>query len=338
MRSEYYDYNVCEHIYNLSWLGEKYHHPESNGYFFEDRLSGDIVFMESLPEIQPPYNPIDTTFRDRYIFKCYAYKKQAVKESAKRIVTKTKKPLKFEDIEKLVIKSYEKIKEEKKVKEYEDEMAKEIKDTGVKVVKLNSSDFLSVDASKELFRKNSKAKTKFAWYECKITFDRFVALEFFKDGDLSTADIDWLGTQYRYLYMAFEVNGAALELVSEPVKISKKKKDIEKSSISTEKVAQSSQKITQGKITNSNSDLLPIYICRRLWILSKTSQSNWNWYMLGVGRNSSIFPAEEGKQGEATMICRAFLKTEFEGLFELCEGLEEENVIKHIVNAYFFER
>lgn len=327
---EYLCIEACRYVSNLKW-SKKIHSVDSSAYYVSNNSVVCLMDFDSF------HSHTRINKDDGIVFLEYAYLKSDVEACSKKEKTKTRKPISWKE----VIAIEERYCGKKKVIQIEqaeiieEDMAKVIVETNATVEKLEPSKFLSVDESKAYFKSNNgKARSKYAWYENKITFERFVALEFYKNIDYEQKDIDWLSTKYTYLYYAFEKNGTPL-LIQEPVKATKKNGTGEK------KIAQSSAKINTGNTVTIFEDAnkyLSLPVSKRLWILQRVGAEGWSWFIKGAGAKANIFLAPNGKEGESKFLCKAYLKEDYSGLHEMSLGIEDEIQIKHIVNGYIYER
>lgn len=351
--SKIYDVSASEKVYKLI-KGKKLKHIQSAGLFFYEGKTGRTFFCswEDFLNKETKHHPLSKEFISRYEFKGYAY----LIKDVKTIVDNSSSSKKFsKEIEQARIITNVFLNEEQEEEKEEEDMNKLIKDTGATFEVLDPEKFLSVSESKEFFRLNKSAKTKYAWYENKSNGEVFVTLEFYKNTDYSNDDINWLSHNYKYLYFAFEKNGAPIELTPSPqVKEKKtKQKPVEKTEqlnvIKTEKVSQSSSKILMGMVIQkmivhngvSSDEFLNIDVCKRLWILQFEGFDGWNWY-IDKESKKSVFCTHESLTDGHTFVCKAYRKCDFKDIDELYSlvrtNIKSEEDVKQIVNAVIYER
>ncbi len=346
----FFDVDVCKYIYSLV-VSKKINTVECSYCFFFDNQK-QRLYIRGITEKTKGYeHPLDSKeFVKRYTFICFAYKIKDVEASSLTPPGGKRKPIKMKDV--LSRRKIISIKEE-----YEEEemIVKQITDTGATVEKLDSDKYLSVQECKDFF-KNTKGKTKYAWYEDKETGEQFVCLELYKNTDYSTEDIDFLSTKYKYLFFAFEKNGAPVpSLLDTPQPQQKKKAEPKAKPEAGEKLvatkaSQSSSKILSGVISSevfqygmhTSNDFLNLTVSKILWILRHEGFDGWSFFLDNQVRKGQIYLCHNSQAEGKSFICKTYLKSSYIELSNLIEAcgltIADEKETKVLVNAYLYEQ
>lgn len=340
MSETIYSVYVCKKIEKLL-DNRKILHIERSGTIYKVLKDGEYKFILHKVLLHT-WQPYLTDLYENVERICDAYSEFNVTQaSLKETVTvkKVKKhPINMKDVN-IWIKE-----DNLKIETVEEEiMPKVIKDTGAKPVIQFPGKFLTVEQSKEIFKANKTSKTKYSWYLDLKTNEEVIALDFYKNTDYSQEDIDWLYTQYKHIYFAFEKNGNEEKPLFDEAKLfdnKKAEKEIlspnSKKSKKVKTVAQSSKKIGSGLIVEKEG-VLPIEICRRLWIIfgeSDKDDSSLSWW----SKEKRVF-CDDSKLNEANFVSKVYLKENFLGIdYEVDVSQLNEQEVKHLVNSYIYER
>lgn len=329
-----YPVYVCRKIEKL--LENKKILPiEHSGYIFKDLKKENVykVYQASSLGLACKIN------LKEYEFISYAYSESNVTQASlkEKVTVKkvTRNPINMKDVKAWLKEDGSQIETVE-----EEQMPKVISDTGAKPIIQFPGKFLSIEECKELFKLNRSSKTKYSWYLDLNTKEEIVALDFYKNTDYSQADIDWLYTQYKHLYFAFEKNGNEEQPLFNEARLIENKNKVDKpkntKSNTPVKVAQSSKKIGSGVILEREG-VLPIEICRRLWIIfsdSEKDDSTLSWW----SKDKKVF-CDDSKLKDATFVSKVYLKKDFEGIdYGLNVNQLSEPEVKHLVNSYIYEQ